>query len=164
MSTSGNFDAIARRADLLADVEHGRFVALAFADDDGAAHGDRVHGAAHGFGGDVVGALAIALPMVLAEAMAASSTTRTNSSASSNSRCCANAARSPIGSWWSWWPFHVCHGRGHEQVGFPASYLLLLLERVDAGDMLEPMISVWMSCVPSYVFTDSRFIMWRMIG
>ena len=29
---------------------------------------------------------------------------------------------------------------------------------------LEPMIKVWISCVPSYVFTDSRFIMWRMIG
>jgi predicted DNA binding CopG/RHH family protein len=29
---------------------------------------------------------------------------------------------------------------------------------------LAPMISVWISCVPSYVFTDSRFIRWRMIG
>src|SRR5207248_7530170 len=28
----------------------------------------------------------------------------------------------------------------------------------------SPMMRLWMSCVPSYVFTDSRFIMWRMIG
>ena len=48
-------------ADFLADVEHGRFIALAFADDDGAAHGDGVHGLAHGFGGDLVGERTVAL-------------------------------------------------------------------------------------------------------
>src|SRR5262249_16905855 len=41
-------------ADFLADVEHGGFVALAFADDDVAAHGHRVHGLTHGFGGNLV--------------------------------------------------------------------------------------------------------------
>ncbi len=48
-------------ADLLADVEHGRFVALAFADDDGAVHRHRVHVFAHGFGRDLVGQPAVAL-------------------------------------------------------------------------------------------------------
>ena len=56
---------IARRRrclpDLLADVEHGRFVALAFADDDGAVHGHGIHHAAHGLGGHLVGVLAVAL-------------------------------------------------------------------------------------------------------
>src|ERR1043165_4748153 len=28
----------------------------------------------------------------------------------------------------------------------------------------SPMMRLWMSCVPSYVFTDSRFIMWRITG
>ena len=48
-------------ADLLADVEHGRLVALAFADDDGAAHGNCLHGFAHGLGRDLVGEFAVAL-------------------------------------------------------------------------------------------------------
>ena len=48
-------------SDLLTDVEHGGFVALAFTDDDGAVHGDGVHGFAHGLGGDLVGVLAVAL-------------------------------------------------------------------------------------------------------
>ena len=48
-------------ADFFADVEHGRFVALAFADDDLAAHRHGVHDLAHGFDGDVVGVLALAL-------------------------------------------------------------------------------------------------------
>src|SRR5262249_10828188 len=45
---------------LLSDVEHGSFIALAFADDDGAAHGHLVHGAAHGLGGNLVGLVTIA--------------------------------------------------------------------------------------------------------
>ena len=36
-------------AHLLADVEHGGFVPLALADDNGAIHADRFHGFAHGF-------------------------------------------------------------------------------------------------------------------
>jgi hypothetical protein len=48
-------------ADFLADVEHGRLVALAFADHDGAAHGNGVHGLTHGLGGDLVAKLALAL-------------------------------------------------------------------------------------------------------
>jgi hypothetical protein len=48
------------RSDLLADIEHGRFVAFAFADDDGALHGNGVHGGAHGFGGNFVSTLAVA--------------------------------------------------------------------------------------------------------
>ncbi len=47
-------------ADFLADVEHGRFVALAFANDDIAAHGDGVHRLPHGLGCDLVCQLAIA--------------------------------------------------------------------------------------------------------
>src|SRR5207247_5671534 len=39
--------------DLLADEEHGRLVALAFADDDRAAHGDRIHLLAHRLGRDL---------------------------------------------------------------------------------------------------------------
>jgi len=46
---------------LFADVEHGRFVALAFADHDGPAHGHLVHRAAHGFGGHLVGLVTITL-------------------------------------------------------------------------------------------------------
>ena len=58
----GNLAAIGKfGADFFADVEHGRFVALAFADDDVAAHGNRVHGLAHGFGGDLVGLRTVAL-------------------------------------------------------------------------------------------------------
>ena len=30
--------------------------------------------------------------------------------------------------------------------------------------MAWPMISVWISLVPSYVYTDSRLFMWRMAG
>ena len=47
-------------ADLLADVEHGRLVALALADDDGAADLRLLHGAAHRLDGGVVGAVAVA--------------------------------------------------------------------------------------------------------
>src|SRR5579864_7792913 len=43
------------------DVKHGRLIALAFSDDDGAAHGDAVHGSAHGLGGDLVTKFALAL-------------------------------------------------------------------------------------------------------
>ena len=49
-------------ADLLADVEHGGFIALAFADDDGAVHGDGIHHRTHGLGGHLVGPLAVTLP------------------------------------------------------------------------------------------------------
>src|SRR5262249_39706358 len=50
-----NLNSVGEAAsNLLADVEHGSFVALALADDDGAAHGDGVHRLAHGFGGDLV--------------------------------------------------------------------------------------------------------------
>ena len=48
--------------DLLADEQHRRLVALALADDDRAAHGQRVHRLAHRLDGDVVGVLAFALP------------------------------------------------------------------------------------------------------
>jgi hypothetical protein len=47
-------------ADLLADVQHRRLVALAFADHHGAADVDGVEGAAHGLDRDVIGQLAIA--------------------------------------------------------------------------------------------------------
>jgi len=41
----------------------------------------------------------------------------------------------------------------------------LLIEKDQAIPVtLAPMISVWISCVPSYVFTDSRFIRCRMMG
>ena len=50
-----------RQADLLADVEHRRFVALAFADDDRAVDRHGVHLAAHRLDGHLVGAVAIAL-------------------------------------------------------------------------------------------------------
>ena len=62
MSTSGTSRAVRKlRADFFADVEHGSFVALAFADHDGAAHGNGVHGLAHGLGGNLVGEFALAL-------------------------------------------------------------------------------------------------------
>ena len=48
--------------DLLADVEHRRLVALAFADDDRAVDRHRVHHAAHRFDGDLIRPVAIALP------------------------------------------------------------------------------------------------------
>jgi hypothetical protein len=47
-------------ADLLADIEHGGFVHLAFADDDGAGDGDAVEGMAHGFHGGAVGGVLVA--------------------------------------------------------------------------------------------------------
>ena len=50
-----------RHADLLADVEHRRLVALAFADDDGAVDRHGVHHLAHRLDGDLVGLVAIAL-------------------------------------------------------------------------------------------------------
>ena len=49
-------------ADLLADEQHRRFVALAFADDDGAVDRHGVHHAAHRLDGDLVGLVPIALP------------------------------------------------------------------------------------------------------
>ena len=48
-------------ADFLPDIEHRGLVALALANHDVAAHGDAIHGLAHGFGGDLVGQRAIAL-------------------------------------------------------------------------------------------------------
>ena len=45
------------RAHFFADEEHGRFVALAFADDDGAVHAHAIHFPAHGFDGGSVRAL-----------------------------------------------------------------------------------------------------------
>ena len=50
----------AARADLLADVEHRRLVALALADDDPAVDGQGVHLAPHRLDRDVVGVLAVA--------------------------------------------------------------------------------------------------------
>jgi hypothetical protein len=47
-------------ANFFADVEHGCFVAFAFADDDGAIHFELIHCFAHGFDGDFVGFVAIA--------------------------------------------------------------------------------------------------------
>ncbi len=48
--------------DLLADVQHRRFVALAFADDDGAVDRHRVHHLAHRLDGDLVRLVTVALP------------------------------------------------------------------------------------------------------
>ena len=48
------------RAHVLADIKHRRLIALAFADHNRPAHGDRVHGGAHGFSGNMVSPLAIA--------------------------------------------------------------------------------------------------------
>ena len=53
------FGRVRGESDFFADVQHGRFVALAFADDDGAVHLHRVHGLAHGFHGDFVGFVAV---------------------------------------------------------------------------------------------------------
>ena len=50
-----------READLFADVEHRRFVTLAFADDDGAVDRDGVHFAPHRLNGNLIGTMAIAL-------------------------------------------------------------------------------------------------------
>jgi hypothetical protein len=49
-------------ADLLADIEHRRLVALAFADHDGAVHSSCVQRSAHRFDGGMVGRLLIAAP------------------------------------------------------------------------------------------------------
>ncbi len=51
---------VLRGADSFADKKHGRFVAFALADDDGAVHGHFVHHAAHGADGGLVGHVAIA--------------------------------------------------------------------------------------------------------
>ena len=48
--------------DLLADVEHRRLVALAFADDDRAVDRHRVHLAAHGLDRRLIRQVAVALP------------------------------------------------------------------------------------------------------
>ena len=66
MSTCGSSTAAAalermRHAHLLADVQHRRLVALAFADDDRAVDRHRVHHAAHRFDRGLVGPMAIAL-------------------------------------------------------------------------------------------------------
>jgi len=67
-------------ADLFADVEHGRFVALAFPDDDGAVHLHLIHGLAHGFDGHFNRLCGHhQSPWWRAEAIAAFSTTRRNS-------------------------------------------------------------------------------------
>ena len=47
---------------VLADVEHRRLVALAFADDDRAVDRHRVHHPAHRLHGDLIGLVPIALP------------------------------------------------------------------------------------------------------
>src|SRR5581483_11876682 len=64
-------------ADFFADVEHRRFIALAFTDDHASAHGHRVHDLAHRFDGYLIGILSIAL--------AAASVTRKKSKDSSRS-------------------------------------------------------------------------------
>ena len=51
-----------RHADSLADVEHRRIVAFAFADDDGAVDRDGVHDLAHRLDGDLIGLVTVALP------------------------------------------------------------------------------------------------------
>ncbi len=56
MSTRRRVPSPALRADLLADVQHRRLVALALADDDPSGEFDLVHGPAHGLGGGAVGA------------------------------------------------------------------------------------------------------------
>ena len=65
MSTSSHLRrfelSLLRQADLFADVEHRRLVALAFADDDGAVDRHGVHLAAHRLDRHLIGAVAIAL-------------------------------------------------------------------------------------------------------
>ena len=61
MSTLGRV-ARAAVADLLADVEHRRLVALAFADDHGAAQVHEAERLAHRLGGRLIGPVAIAAP------------------------------------------------------------------------------------------------------
>ncbi len=59
---AGNLPSVGKgAAHLLADVEHGRFVAFALADHDGAAHRDGVHGLAHGLGGDLIAQRTVSL-------------------------------------------------------------------------------------------------------
>ena len=53
---------VLRGADSFADEKHGRFVALALADDDGAVHGHFVHHLAHGSDGGLVGHVAVSSP------------------------------------------------------------------------------------------------------
>ena len=53
---------VLRGADSFADEEHGGFVALALADDDGAVHGHFVHHLAHGFDGCLIGLVPVAKP------------------------------------------------------------------------------------------------------
>ena len=80
MSISGA--SVVAVADLLADVEHRRLVALALADDDAAADVQVAEGAAHRLGGGAVGAVAVAeADEAAATASAAASVTRTTSSA-----------------------------------------------------------------------------------
>ena len=82
-----------RGADFFADEEHGRFVALAFADDDGAVHWHFVHDFAHGFDGGLIGFVAVAQAHgACADSMAAFSTTRKNSKLSSFSIGCPPAS------------------------------------------------------------------------
>ena len=56
----GDVHGGAAGADLLADIEHGRLVHLALADDDGAVDRDAVEGAAHAFDGGAVGLVLLA--------------------------------------------------------------------------------------------------------
>jgi hypothetical protein len=51
----GNLASVRKcSTNLLADIKHGRFVALAFADYDRPAHRNRVHDLAHSFSGDLI--------------------------------------------------------------------------------------------------------------
>ena len=66
MSTSGRYRprplmSSRHQADLLADEEHRRLVALALTDDDRAVDRHRVHHLAHRLDGDLIGLVAIAL-------------------------------------------------------------------------------------------------------
>ena len=63
MSTCGYWPALAvRGADLLADVEHRRLVALALTDDDRAVDRHRIHLAPHRLDRDLIGLVPVALP------------------------------------------------------------------------------------------------------
>src|SRR5206468_4245843 len=48
--------------DFFADIQHGRFITLAFADHNRSAHRDCVHGFTHGFGRHLIGKVALAFP------------------------------------------------------------------------------------------------------
>jgi hypothetical protein len=50
------------RPDVLADIRHGRLVALAFADDDGPSHLDTLEGVAHGPDCGLIGGVGSASP------------------------------------------------------------------------------------------------------